>query len=266
MSTPEIPQGKHRLTLLTPAYEVHTPIDFSWRPDTEPPRGHALAWWLGATENICAESRWLERRPAGVPLFIILPRPAAVVALRQYLDLLPAAHPRAVLPEGELANPRTLARLLATPPLDLSASVTEYLHTRGAVVDTNALEEIRLIFRLAPQVNSLSKLTRKLYMSRRTLGRHFEVQHLPVPSHWLQFARLLHVSIHLQHTQRSAGSVASMFGYPDAFTMSNQMKRLVGCRPTDVKSCLGWEWIVESWLRREQACSTKRDAGSGRSK
>ena len=253
MRVPQARRRQHRLTLLRPAYEGHTPIDLSWKPETEPPRGHALVWWLDASEDPCTELRWLQGRPGGVPLFIVLPRPADLVALRDFLDMLPATRPRAVLPEGELADPQTLARLLAAPPLDIASSVAEYLHSRGAVVERGALEEVREIFRLAPHVNSLSKLTRKLCMSRRTLGRHFEISRLPVPSHWLQFARLLHVSMHLQHTQRSAAAVAARFGYPDGFTMSNQMKRLVGCRPTDVKSCLGWEWIVESWLRMEQS-------------
>ena len=42
-------------------------------------------------------------------------------------------------------------------------------------------------------------------------------------------------------------------GYPDGFTLSNQMKRLIGCRPTEVRTCLGREWILDAWLRREYA-------------
>jgi hypothetical protein len=30
------------------------------------------------------------------------------------------------------------------------------------------------------------------------------------------------------------------------------MKRLTGFRPTDVRQRLGWEWVVEAWLRRER--------------
>jgi AraC-like DNA-binding protein len=45
--------------------------------------------------------------------------------------------------------------------------------------------------------------------------------------------------------------IAARFGYPDGFTMSNQMKRLVGHRPSEVRQLLGWEWIVEAWLKRE---------------
>ena len=33
--------------------------------------------------------------------------------------------------------------------------------------------------------------------------------------------------------------------------MSNQMQRLIGYRPSMVRESLGWEWLFESWLRRE---------------
>ena len=45
--------------------------------------------------------------------------------------------------------------------------------------------------------------------------------------------------------------IAARCGYPDGFTMSNQMKRLTGFRPTEVRQRLGWEWVMEAWLRRE---------------
>jgi hypothetical protein len=31
------------------------------------------------------------------------------------------------------------------------------------------------------------------------------------------------------------------------------MKRLIGYRPTEVRAWLGWEWVIEAWLRREAA-------------
>jgi hypothetical protein len=34
------------------------------------------------------------------------------------------------------------------------------------------------------------------------------------------------------------------------------MKRMIGYRPTEVRNLLGWEWIVEAWLRREQVVKT----------
>ena len=104
---------------------------------------------------------------------------------------------------------------------------------------------------LAPEVASISKLSRRMYTSRRTLGRHLSAAGLPVPSHWLQFARLLYISVQLQNDSSAIFRIACRAGYPDGFTMSNQMKRLIGYRPSDIRACLGWEWIVEAWLRRE---------------
>jgi hypothetical protein len=44
---------------------------------------------------------------------------------------------------------------------------------------------------------------------------------------------------------------AIQVGYPDGFTMSNQMKRLIGCRPSEVRENLGISWILEEWVTRE---------------
>ena len=34
------------------------------------------------------------------------------------------------------------------------------------------------------------------------------------------------------------------------------MKRMIGFRPSEVRQRLGWEWIVEAWLRREIAAGS----------
>ena len=120
------------------------------------------------------------------------------------------------------------------------------------IVSTRTIRrEVHRIFEFAPETGSVSKLSKKLYLSRRTLGRHLTTANLPVPSHWLQFARLLHVTINLQNETTAIFRIAARCGYPDGFTMSNQMKRLTGFRPTEVRQRLGWEWVMEAWLRRE---------------
>jgi transcriptional regulator GlxA family with amidase domain len=112
---------------------------------------------------------------------------------------------------------------------------------------------ISKIFELAPTVPSISALSRRLYTSRRSLGRYFESERLPVPSHWLQFARLLYIATSLQaNPDVPVFRIAVQLGYPDGFTMSNQMRRLIGCRPTDVRENLGYEWFIEEWLDMEK--------------
>ena len=87
--------------------------------------------------------------------------------------------------------------------------------------------------------------------TRRALGRRFLSRGLPVPSHWLQLGRLLRVAVKLQNSRDSIFSVAYEFGYPDGFAVSNQMERIIGVRPHEVREQLGWEWIMECWLRSE---------------
>ncbi len=36
------------------------------------------------------------------------------------------------------------------------------------------------------------------------------------------------------------------------------MQRLFGTRPSVVRQCLGWEWLVEEWLCREEAAAGGR--------
>jgi len=64
-------------------------------------------------------------------------------------------------------------------------------------------------------------------------------------------ARLLRVAAKLQNTEATVASIAIDHGYPDGFSVSNQMERLIGHRPSEIRERLGWEWILEAWLKRE---------------
>ena len=215
-------------------------------------RGCAVVWYLQDATQQEAEYEWLLHRPARVPLFIVLPPADAVQPILSMIPQLNDLHARGVLPNGPLQSVEPVRLLLRSAPRDLPAAMASYFTRRGMLRDTKTRTLIMKIFELAPSVSSISTLARRLYTSRRTLGRFFEAQGLPVPSHWLQFARLLYVSTKLQLNDNvPVFRVATQFGYPDGFTMSNQMKRLIGCRPTDVRQNLGYEWIVEEWLAKE---------------
>ena len=74
---------------------------------------------------------------------------------------------------------------------------------------------------------------------------------LPVPSHWIHFGRVLRAALHLQKNNANLYSIACHLGYPDGFSLSNQMMRLTNLRPSLLRECFGWEWIVEAWLHTE---------------
>jgi AraC-like DNA-binding protein len=215
--------------------------------------GAVLLWRLEDSSSQETEFDELKQRPPALPLIVLLPPPRDIRRTLPLLNAIGALHPRAVLPAGPLGTPDHLRHVLAAPPLSLADAVTSLLMRRGVVSSRTIRREVHRIFELAPETPSIARLARRLYLSRRTLGRHFADAGLPVPSHWLQFARLLHVSINLQNETTAVFRIAARAGYPDGFTMSNQMKRLIGVRPTEVRAKLGWEWVVEAWLTKEHS-------------
>ena len=240
------------LAVLSPPYEQFVGINHEWDPVHHPPRGAAIVWWLidGASQE--SDFHWLSRRPHGVPLFVVLPHPSK---LRQAMPILPyinALAPRAILPAGPLISAHNITSMLRLPPGQLHSAVVSYLCRRDLLRSAETRNHVLRIFSAASEVTSVTRLAKKIATSRRTLGRRFEVLGLPVPSHWLQFARLLRAVTYMHMDSNvTVHKAAVRAGYPDGFTMSNQMKRLLDCRPSEIRGCYGWEWIVEQWIMCE---------------
>jgi transcriptional regulator GlxA family with amidase domain len=182
---------------------------------------------------------------------VLLPPPDEIRDIMPIMPLVRLLHPRMVLPHGALDTMYRLRQIVCMPPRSVPDALTEYLVRRGVLRHRAIIQDFRRIAELAPNTRSISELARRMYTSRRTLGRHFLASGLPVPSRCLQFIRVLNVALHLQSEDGAVFRIAARFGYPDGFTMSNQMKRLTGFRPSEVRELLGWEWIVEAWLKRE---------------
>jgi len=212
--------------------------------------GSALIWAMGRGDY--AKSRALvQGRPGGLSLIAILPSATEVTDDPDVLHVVQRCRPHGLLPDHAGPAVQDLAQVLRRPPLDLAADVTDYLLWRGLVVDRETTHLIRRIMELSAELRSITALSRSMYLSRRALGRRLFNRGLPVPSHWLQIARMLRLASRLQNSDASVFSIAYESGYPDGFSVSNQMQRLIGCRPSQVREYLGWEWILEAWLRRE---------------
>jgi AraC-like DNA-binding protein len=244
-----------RLSLFAPPYDSLKPQPLTRLGSVTEWRGQAVVWSVCDAATQMREVDWLARRPYGMPLIVLLPHPddiaEAVPLLRYIRDL----RPRAIIPGAVLGTPEHLRTLLAAPPRSLAEAVTRYLRDRGMLRDEISRKEVHRLLELSGELASISQLARRMYTSRRTLGRHFGASRLPVPSHWLQFGRLLHVAMHLHNERTAVFRIAARSRYPDGFTLSNQMKRLIGYRPSEVRRLLGWEWIVEAWLLRENLTS-----------
>ncbi len=246
-------QGASHLSLLTPSYKTLTPLTNprEWFRRNPTPRGSSLVWHPSANPDL-GEVETLEERPGGLALIVVLPTGSFRDGGLEALGILERCRPHSVLPNHARPEPEDLAALLSRPPAHLSVDLVDYLLWRGVDIDSDTRHLIRRSVELSHKVKTTTALARGLYLSRRAFGRRMKNQGLPVPSHWLQFSRVLRATIKLQNSSDSLYKVGTAMGYPDGFTLSNQMMRLTGVRPSEARALLGWEWLVESWLRREQ--------------
>jgi AraC-like DNA-binding protein len=211
--------------------------------------GSALIWRMDP-QQAPQIVELIERRPGGLALIVILPAASDIQNDPRLVYAVQRCRPHGILP-GVQMSPEDLAQVLRGPPADLAADVTDYLTWRGLLHDRETRHLIRSIVDLSGEVKSITSLSRRLYISRRALGRRLMNKGLPVPSHWLQIGRILRVTVRLQNSDESVFVIACEAGYPDGFSLSNQMQRLMRVRPSLVRERLGWEWLLESWLRQE---------------
>jgi AraC-like DNA-binding protein len=240
------------LSLLSYPYHTLTPLTQGAAELRQRGReaGAALVWLMAEGAH-AATVDLISERPGGLALLIVLPPGSDVTMNSDVMSAVGRTRPHGILPFHPQPEAAELAQVLRRPPTDLGGEVTDYLSWRGIGVDRETAHVVRKIIDLSADLRSVSAVSRSLYLSRRAIGRRFLSRGLPVPSHWLQAARLLRVATRLQNSEATVGSIAVDVGYPDGFSVSNQMERLFGCRPTEARERLGWEWLVEAWLRRE---------------
>lgn len=241
--------GREPVHLLGPPYRHLQAVNLT--DPAEPREGGWVMLWNLESDGWRDGEQAAANRLAGISLVIILPHGHDRLSVLRILRLIERTRPQVVLPRHEGPRPREIASMIRRPPASLATGVTEYLEWRGVSLDAVTRNLIRRTLQLSDRVQTISALARNLYMSRRALGRRLLGQGLPVPSHWLQIARILRVAIKLQNSDASLFSVATSLGYPDGFSLSNQMKRLCGVRPLEARRRLGWEWLFETWLARE---------------
>ncbi len=213
--------------------------------------GSVIVWNVDAADP-SSPLELVRRRPPGVSLVVMLPPTGLVPASTSVLEIVERCRPQSILPHHPDLDAQEVSTLLRRPPDDLGGELTDYLHWRGIKLETDTARMVRRVVELSAELRTVTALARALYMSRRALGRRFLSRGLPVPSHWLQMGRILRAVIRLQNSSDSLFTVACSLGYPDGFSLSNQMKRLTGHRPSLAREALGWEWVVENWLCLER--------------
>lgn len=235
------------LSLFAPPYTNFVDLSTTQIPNCA--WGDALFWRWGPASVVSPdELKALAGRHPAIPLFVILPPPET---LRHILDLTSnvlGLRPAGVVPfliDFPLDGARAL---LAERPPNLGVAVAEHLIRRAIPISQPARRMIEEVFLFSAEVKTVGRLSQRVALSRRSLGRIMRESELPPPSHWIQFARAMRAALRLQSESISIARVAAAGGYPDAFTFSNQVKRIYGMRPTEVRKRLGWRWLIEAWL------------------
>ena len=147
------------------------------------------------------------------------------------------------------ASPATVLAFPADPHADAETILRRLLDSGVVKPESPATTYLRTIFRAPPEALRVSRIARRVYVSRRTLGRHFRAAGLPSPADWVALAKALyaHRSIARGEPLRVA---ASSGGYPDQFTMSNAILRITGLRPSKLRD-VHWTELLDVWIARQ---------------
>lgn len=138
-----------------------------------------------------------------------------------------------------------------TPARADAESVVEHLVQRDVLApDSRAARHLRTIFSAPPEALRVGRIVRRMYTSRRTLGRHFRAAGLPSPMDWVAIARAVcaHRTIARGGKLREAACAG---GYPDQFTMSNAIHRITGLRPSKLRD-VSWAALLDIWIARQR--------------
>jgi AraC-like DNA-binding protein len=132
----------------------------------------------------------------------------------------------------------------------LGADVVEWLGLFGLRLTPTLSHLITHIFSDAPRFREVADLLREIGAAESSTRFRFRKKGLPAPSRWLQAARGLHAALRIQlDPERSILAHACDLGYADHSALCHQMRRLFGTTPAAVRGTLGWEWLLERWVR-----------------
>lgn len=150
-------------------------------------------------------------------------------------------------PLGDALRPQlTSARHLAD---DLFA----WLAFRGWTFSARVLPLLRGMVELAPGYPVLGDLLRVLGAPERTVRHRLPRTDGPGPRQWHQLARALHATLRLQ--AEPGGRLLPLaleLGYSDHSGLTRHLSRTFGVTPAGIRGTLGWEWLAERWVARNE--------------
>jgi AraC-like DNA-binding protein len=157
---------------------------------------------------------------------------------------------RAVV-SGSAPLAEALRRPLTTTAT-LGPDVVEWLTLFNLRLSPTLNHLVSRIFDDAPRHSEIGGLLQAIGAAESSTRFRFRKKGLPAPSRWLQAARGIHAALRIQMDPgKSILAHACALGYADHSALCHQIKRMFGTTPAAVRETLGWEWLMERWVRAE---------------
>jgi AraC-like DNA-binding protein len=237
---------------LAPPYERFEAVaDFHTLPPEDLPRAALIAVGVSAPEawgevaTLVPELR--ERYPAAPLVLLVGPRTGA--GEFEWVRRAGSLRVRAVLFDGEPPRP-TLRRIL-TDATGLPEDVEQWVTVRVPGLPPAVVRLVGEIVRLSPRFSEIGALLESLGHAERTVRTWFRRARVPGPGKWLAASHAVRASLRMQADESAPLlALAVECGYSDHSSLSRQCLRLFGVRPGAIRPTLGWEWLLDRWLRR----------------
>ena len=156
---------------------------------------------------------------------------------------------RAVVSEEE--PPGQALRRSLTDPAAFAQDLPDWLAVRSPGLPAPVAALVTELVLLAPRYSEVSVLLATLGHAERTVRTWFRRAGVPGPGKWLAVAHAIRAALRMQAEPAAPLlALAVECGYSDHSSLSRQCLRLFGVRPGRIRGLLGWEWLMDQWLRR----------------
>jgi AraC-like DNA-binding protein len=146
-----------------------------------------------------------------------------------------------------------------TDESSLAEDVVEWLGLYGLRLSPLVSSLLLQIVANAHRHDSLTALLSSAGVPETSARFRMHKKRLPAPSRWFQVARALHAALRIQGEPRTClMRLAHTLGYSDHSALSQLVNRAFGVRPGMVRGTLGWEWLMERWMRLQRIAPSPR--------
>ena len=188
-----------------------------------------------AIEHVCANY------PADVPVVVLKPaEPRLIAAAAARAG---ASGARAVLLEPMTRKDLAEQLLSCKPQVEDVAAVLSRMHPRL----TSALEQVKICIYAGLSRRRIGAIASEYGVSAATLRVHLVRETGVSPRRWQTLGSLVNLVYQLQlgaYLEEGVAAVAERLGYIDESYIRRAVRNYLGCSAGQVRSCLGWEWVV----------------------